>query len=81
MSHWLAVMPSRVLGFLRVKVSHLFERIGCTSLNYIKDKDGGAWELELFYFPCFYFMEPSRCLSALLMPTTHSPTSVLGALI
>jgi hypothetical protein len=64
-----------------MKVSLLFERIACVSLNLVKDKDSGAWELEPFSFPCFYFVEPSRCLSTFLMPTTHSPTTILKAFI
>ena len=75
-----AVMPSRVLGFLRVEVSHPFQHIACVSLNPVKDKDSGAWELEPFCFPCFYFVELSQCLSAFLMPNTHSPTTILGRL-
>jgi hypothetical protein len=58
-----------------------FERIVCASLNPIKDKDRGAWELKPFYFPCFHFVEPSRCLSLSLMPTTNSPSTVLKVLI
>jgi hypothetical protein len=64
-----------------MEVSLLFERITCVLLNPVKDKDSGAWELEPFRFPCFYFVEPSRCLSAFLMPTTHSPTTILRAFI
>jgi hypothetical protein len=64
-----------------MKVSLLFERIACVSLNLVKDKDSGACELEPFSFPCFYFVEPSQCLSVFLIPTTHSPTTILKAFI
>jgi hypothetical protein len=64
-----------------VEVSRLFERLACASLNPVKDKDSGAWELEPFCFSCFYSMESPQSLSTFLMLATHSPTTIFTVLI
>jgi hypothetical protein len=50
----------QVLRIVWMEVFLPFECIICASLNPIKNKDSGAWELKPFCFPHFYSVEPSR---------------------